>query len=61
MGQMVRGGRSCPSEKKFGRGAEWSENLTVVRSTGSASVGTLPTRGVSEQKAEHTLHLSEPD
>lgn len=60
MGQMVRGGRSCPSDKKLGGGAEWSESLTVVRPGGSGSNGTELTNGVSAQKAEHMLHLSEP-
>lgn len=61
MGQMVRGGRSWPSEKKFGGGAEWSVNLTVVSPRGSGSVTSALTMGVSEQKAEHMLHLSEAD
>ena len=61
MGQMVRGGRSCPSEKKFGGGAERSVNLTVVSPSGSGSVTAALTKGVSEQNAEHMLHLSEVD
>lgn len=57
MGQMVRGGRSWPSEKKFGGGAESAENLTDT-SRGSASVGAELMRGVREQNAEQRLHLS---
>lgn len=58
MGQMVRGGRSWPSERKLGAGVETSGNLTAGRASGTGSLGASLTRGVSEQKAEHMLHLS---
>ena len=56
---MVRGGRSWPSERKLGAGAESLENLTPAGSRGSNTDGTELTSGVSEQKAEHALHLSD--
>ena len=61
MGQMVRGGRSCPSEMKLGAGVESPGNFTDDMASGSGSVGVPLTKGVSEQKAEHALHLSDAD
>lgn len=58
-GQMVRGGRSCPSETKLGAGVDRSGNLTLGSAIGSGRWGASLNRGVNEQKAEHILHLSE--
>lgn len=57
MGQMVRGGRSWPSERKLGAGVEKSGNLTLGSAAGSGNLGASLTKGVREQKAEHMLHL----
>lgn len=58
MGQMVRGGRSWPSETKLGAGVDRSGNLTLGSAMGSGRRGGSVNKGVSEQKAEHMLHLS---
>lgn len=58
VGQMVRGGRSWPSDRKVGAGPAKSANLRAGRAAGSGSFGVSLTKGVSEQKAEHMLHLS---
>jgi len=61
MGQMIRGGRSWPSEMKLGAGVERPGNLNADMVGGSGSVGVPLTKGVSEQNAEHTLHLSDAE
>jgi hypothetical protein len=59
MGQMLRGGRSWPSERKLAAGAEKSGNELAVNSGAIGSVGGEIAIGVAEQNAEqHTLHLS---
>jgi hypothetical protein len=58
MGQMLRGGRSWPSERKLGAGAESAGKMALVASTGDNTVGAVLASGVIEPKAEHTLHLS---
>ena len=60
MGQLVRGGRSCTSETKLGAGADSAASLAAARSSGATSAEAALTSGVSEQYAEHRLHLSEP-
>ena len=59
MGQMLRGGRSSPSERKIGAGDEMSGNLTEGGSGGDGSDATSLTKGVAEQEAEHRLHRSD--
>jgi len=58
MGQMLRGGRSGPSEKNLGAGADSVEKAAFVASRGGNTVGAVLRSGVIEPKAEHTLHLS---
>lgn len=58
MGQMVRGGRSWPSDRKLGAGVERSGNLIAGSASGSGNAGNSLSKGVSEQNAEHILHLS---
>jgi hypothetical protein len=55
---MVRGGRSCPSDRKLGGGADKSGNTPTERVGGAKTDGNPPTNGVTEQKAEQTLHGS---
>ena len=55
---MVRGGRSWPSDRKLGAGVEKSGNLMAGSAPGSGIAGTSLSSGVSEQNAEHMLHLS---
>jgi hypothetical protein len=55
---MLRGGRSCPSDKKLGAGAPTSGNDTVAWSCGCGTLGIALSNGVVEQQAEHRLHLS---
>ena len=55
---MVRGGRSCPSERKLGGGAEKSGNSAAEWAGGAKIKGKPLTKGVTEQKAEQKLHWS---
>lgn len=57
-GQMLRGGRSWPPERKVAAGARRSGKDMSARSRGPARSGPLPTKGVAEQNAEQTLHES---
>lgn len=59
MGQMLRGGRSWPSERKLGAGAERRGKTAAERFCGAATAGALLSNGVAEQNAEHRLQLSE--
>ena len=61
MGQMLRGGRSWPSERKLAAGAEKSGNVAAGTSSGGGTPGMSLGSGVSEQKAEQRLHLSWSD
>ena len=48
-GQMLRGGRSWPSDRKVGAGdAKWG-NLTAGGSSGWGSIGNALIKGVIEQ------------
>ena len=57
-GQVLRGGRSWPSDRKLGGGAKRSGNAVAPGSCGAGIVSGLLTSGVTEQNAEHKLHLS---
>ena len=57
-GQVLRGGRSWPSDRKFGGEAKRSGNAVAPGSCGVGIVSGLLTSGVTEQNAEHKLHLS---
>ena len=61
MGQMLRGGRSWPSETKLGTGALSAGKTAAERSCGAATVGGLLSIGVTEQNAVHRLQLSGED
>lgn len=58
LGQVVRGGRSWPSETKLGGGA-WGCGKTAVIRCGSARLRELLTMPVTEQDAAQRLHLSD--
>ena len=58
MGQMLRGGRSCPADKKVIAGTERSGKDVLTKSLRGNASGTLPNSGVMEHDAEHKLHLS---
>lgn len=60
MGQMLRGGRSWPSERKLGAGAKTSGNETEDRFGGVGIDGSVLSSGVIEQKSQHKLHLPNP-
>jgi len=60
MRQVLRGGRSCPSERKLGAGAEKSGNDAAVSPCGCGTLGIALSKGGAEQQAEHRLHLSWP-
>ncbi len=60
MGQKLRGGRSCPSDRKLGAGADTSGNDAAARPWGCGTLGIALSNGVAEQQAEHRLHLSWP-
>ncbi len=56
-GQMLRGGRSWPSDRNVGA-ATRSDGKPTVDEPGEAKVGAwVVTIGVLEQQAEHRLHL----
>lgn len=57
-GQMLRGGRSCPSDRKLGGGAKRSGKAAAATSWSAGIVGKLPTKEVAEQNAEQRLQLS---
>ena len=54
---MLRGGRSCPSDRKVGTGAWSSGNGTDAGACGSDMPAVELGMGVIEQNAEHMLHL----
>jgi hypothetical protein len=58
LGQMVRGGRSWPSDWNVGAGAERCGNDAPVNPTGSSRPGEVLGNGGVEHDAEQTLHLS---
>jgi hypothetical protein len=55
---MIRGGRSWPSEKKVGAGAETLRKRTSVTPNSMGIVGGLLTIEATVQQAEQRLHLS---
>ena len=57
MGQMVRGGRSCPPEWKLGGGACKSGKDAAAGSSGSKSVGMRVSMEANEPQAVHMPHL----
>ena len=57
---MLRGGRSWPSERKLGAGAERSGNKTEDRVSGVGMDGRALNIGVIEQKSPHRSHLPNP-
>jgi len=59
-GQMLRGGRSWPSERKLGAGARKAGNATEERLGGVGTDGSVLSSGVIEQKSQHRLHLPNP-
>lgn len=60
-GQMVRGGRSWPSDWNVGAGAKRWGKPAVLSSTGVPSPAAALGTGGVEHEAEHMLHLSGPD
>lgn len=58
LGQMLRGGRSWPSDRNVRTGVESSGKDAGAGSRTENSAGRLLTNEVTEQNAEHTLHLS---
>ena len=57
-GQVLRGGRSWPSERKLGAGAEKSGNEMEERSCGATTDGKVLNRSVIEQKSQQRLHFA---
>lgn len=57
MGQMLRGGRSWPSETKLGAGTDSSGNRSTA-SNGSGKSANVFITGTTEQQDAHRLHLS---
>jgi hypothetical protein len=55
---MLRGGRSWPSERKLGAGAQRRGKTAPERFSGAATAGALYSNGVAEQNAEHRLQSS---
>lgn len=49
MGQMLRGGRSWPSDRKVGAGAANCGKTEVPSATGVATVSASPINGGAEQ------------
>jgi hypothetical protein len=59
-GQVLRGGRSWPSEMWLGAGATRGGKTTAERSGSVSTVGALLTIDVAEQHAAQRLHLAVP-
>jgi hypothetical protein len=60
MGQMLRGGRSWPSDRKVGAGAaKWGKTVAPLAS-GDAIVGASPINGGAEQDDKQWRPLSAP-
>lgn len=59
LGQMLRGGRSCPSETKLGEGADKAGKDVIATPWGTGTEGKLLASGVTEHKSQQRLHLSE--
>ena len=57
MGQMLRGGRSWPSERKL-RAGEGTAGKAAPTAAIRGTAGPVLVSGVSEQDAEHRLHFS---
>lgn len=60
MGQMVRGGRSWPSDKKLGAGVKGSVKRATPKLSGDATVRAEVIIGVIEHRSQHRPHLSTP-
>ncbi len=58
MGQMVRGGRSWPPERKLGAGADKAGKTAIRDWRFGGTSGQALSRGVGVQQVEHRLHLS---
>lgn len=59
-GQMLRGGRSGPSDWKVGAGAAKDGNTVAAVSCGSGTTGAALGKGGTEQQAEQRLQVSVP-
>jgi hypothetical protein len=55
--QMLRGGRSWPSERKFGTGAASAGNAVEAAGSGAGTVGAVLISEVTEQREVQRLHL----
>ena len=58
MGQMLRGGRSCPSERKLATGEAGVANDSVTASRGAKTVANVVVMAAPAQQDAHRLHLS---
>ena len=58
MGQMLRGGRSCPSERKLAAGAAGAANNSVAASWGAKTVANVVVMATPAQQDAQRLHLS---
>jgi len=59
MGQMLRGGRSQPSETKLGAGA-CRAGKSCGAAKGSGTLGSTPISGTAVQQEAHRLQRSPP-
>ena len=57
MGQMLRGGRSWPSERKAGAGASNSANTIEAGTFGLTAMPSVDGMAAPEQQVAHELHL----
>ena len=55
--QMVRGGRSCPSQWKAGAGAASAGNVTEAVSIGPSRLGGAVANGAALQPVAHTWQV----
>ena len=58
LGQMVRGGRSWPSDWKAGMRAESAGKMTEEVRLGSSSEGTAPTMDAMQQPLAQKWHVA---
>ena len=58
MGQMLRGGRSCPSERKLATGAVGASNDSLAASKGAKTVAKVGVKAAPAQQDAQRLHLS---
>lgn len=59
-GQVLRGGRSWPSERKVGVGADRSGKVGDDRSCAATTLDTPCNNDADEQHAAHKVHFPDP-